>query len=119
MVKQLPYQPEKGDLVWLDFTPYAGTEQGGRRPALVLSPLRFNVATGLAFVCPITSQVKGGSFEVALPGGGKISGVVLADHLRSLDWLARNITFDYAAPRQLVIEVMARLEAILNFDELM
>ena len=118
MVRPQQYQPEKGDLVWLDFTRHAGTEQGGRRPAVVLSSQRFNIATGLAFVCPITSQVKGSSFEVVVPRGGKISGVVLTDNLRSFDWLARNIVFESKAPREVVLDVLAKLEAILDFDDL-
>ena len=117
MVVSPGYQPDKGDFVWLDFTPNAGTEQGGRRPAVVLSPRKFNVATGLAFVCPITSQVKGGSFEVPIPAGVKLGGVILSDHLRSLDWLARNMSFHAQAPRDVVQEVVARLEAILSFEE--
>ncbi|MFD2814934.1 type II toxin-antitoxin system PemK/MazF family toxin [Paracoccus aerius] len=63
------YQPDRGDLVWLDFDPQAGTEQAGRRPAIVLSPQNFNIATGLAIFCPITNQGKGSSFEVPLRAG--------------------------------------------------
>ena len=118
MVRPQQYQPDKGDLVWLDFTPHAGTEKGGRRPAVVLSSQRFNIATGLAFVCPITSKVKGSSFEVVIPQGGKIGGVVLTDNLRSFDWLARNMVFESKAPRDVVLEVLAKLEAILEFDDL-
>ena len=116
MVGQSAYQPDRGDLVWLDFTPQAGTEQAGRRPALVLSPRSFNVATGLALVCPVTSQVKGGSFEVAIPSGVKLGGVVLSDHVRSLDWLARNMAFHGKAPPDLLPEVMARIGAILDLE---
>ncbi|MFT3673358.1 type II toxin-antitoxin system PemK/MazF family toxin [Aestuariivirga sp.] len=116
MVAKQFYQPERGDFIWLDFTPQAGTEQAGRRPALVLSPRAFNIATGLAFACPVTSQVKGGSFEVAIPRGAGLVGVVLSDHLRSLDWVERKADFISRAPEEVVVEVTARLEAILRLD---
>jgi mRNA interferase MazF len=74
----MAYVPERGDLVWLMFTPQAGHEQAGRRPAMVLSPASYNGKVGLALFCPITSQVKGYPFEVALPEGCPISGVILA-----------------------------------------
>jgi mRNA interferase MazF len=73
LVKAL-YQPDRGDLIYLDFTPNAGTEQGGRRPALVLSPKRFNIATSLAVVCPIANQLKGSPWEVPLPKGVGVTG---------------------------------------------
>jgi mRNA interferase MazF len=81
--------PDRGDVVWLDFNPQAGHEQSGRRPAVVLSPLRYNARVGLALVCPITSQAKGYPFEVALPYRAKVAGVILADQVRSVDWRAR------------------------------
>ncbi len=84
-----PYIPGAGDLVWLSFTPSAGHEQAGRRPAVILSPRPYNAASGLAVACPVTSQVKAYPFEVRLPRGLPVSGVVLADHLRSVDWRAR------------------------------
>ena len=110
------YQPDRGDFVYLEFTPQAGTEQAGRRPALVLSPRDFNIAVGLAFVCPLTSQVKGGTFEVPVPQGAGLSGVVLSDQMRSLDWIERRAQFHSRAPQDLVNEVLARLEAILSID---
>lgn len=110
------YQPDRGDLIYLDFTPHAGTEQGGHRPALVLSHRDFNIATGLAFVCPITSKVKGGSFEVPLPRGTKISGVILSDQIRSLDWIARDATFHSKATEEVICEVLGRIEAIMSID---
>ena len=84
------YVPDAGDLVWIDFMPQAGREQAGRRPALVLTPRSYNDKAGLAVLCPITSQSKGYPFEVALPAGNRVRGVVLADHLKSLDWRQRN-----------------------------
>lgn len=116
MVKDRFYQPDRGDFVYLDFTPHAGTEQAGRRPGLVLSPRDFNIATGLAFVCPLTNQTKGGSFEVSLPKGTGLSGVVLSDQMRSLDWVSRNAEFNSRAPEDLMMEVIGRIEAILSID---
>ena len=110
------YQPERGDLIYLDFTPQAGTEQAGRRPALVLSPMDFNIATGLAFVCPLTTQVKGSPFDVPVPRGAGLSGVVLSDHLRSVDWIQRKAAFHSKAPVDLVADVLGRIEAILGID---
>ncbi len=92
MVSATEYLPEAGDLIWLEFTPQAGREQAGRRPGLVLSPRAYNAKTSLAIVCPITSQAKGYPFEVALPAGGKIGGVVLSDHVKNLDWRQRRAT---------------------------
>ena len=110
------YQPDRGHFIFLDFSPQAGSEQAGRRRALVLSPLAYNVATGLAFVCPVTNQIKGGAFEVPIPPGAKVTGVVLSDHLRSVDWIARNADFHGAAPTDLVLDVLARIEAILAIE---
>ena len=85
------YVPDRGDLVWLEFTPHAGSEQRGRRPALVLSPKSYNGKVGLALFCPVTSKVKGYPFEVKLPDGYAVSGVVLSDQLKSLDWRSRKV----------------------------
>jgi mRNA interferase MazF len=81
--------PERGNLIWLSFDQGAGHAQAGRRPAVVLSPARYNKRTGLAVVAPITSAVKGYTFEVPLPDGLPVAGVVLSDQLRSIDWKAR------------------------------
>ena len=81
--------PERGDIVWLNFTPQAGHEQAGHRPALVLSPGGYNRATGLMLCCPMTTQIKGYPFEVQLPTGLPVSGEILSDQVRSLDWQAR------------------------------
>ena len=105
--------PERGDLVWLSFSPQAGREQAGRRPALVLTPGAFNDRVGLAFVCPITSRVKGYPFEVGLGAGG-ISGVVLVDQLRSLDWRARQAEPAGKAPAAVMTEVLAKLRPLLG-----
>ena len=110
------YQPDRGDLIYLDFTPNAGTEQGGRRPALVLSQKAFNIATGLILACPITSKIKNGTFEVPLPRGTRLTGVVLSDQIRSLDWIARNADFHSKATDDVMNEVLGRIEAILGID---
>ncbi len=109
------YIPERGHLVWLWFTPQAGREQAGRRPGLVLSPGTYNARAGLAVVCPIMSQVKGYPFEVALPPALAISGVVLADHVRSLDWQARRVEFAGIAPAEVVREVTEKIRPLVGF----
>lgn len=82
------YVPDRGDAVWLRFDRQAGHEQAGRRPALVLSPASYNGEVGLGILCPITLRVKGYPFEVALPEGSEVEGVVLSDQVNSLDWRA-------------------------------
>jgi mRNA interferase MazF len=104
--------PERGDVVWLSFSPQAGRERAGRRPALVLTPAAFNDRVGLAFVCPVTSRIKGYPFEVALRGGD-VSGVVLVDQLRSLDWRARRAEPAGKAPASVMTEVLAKLRPLL------
>ncbi len=81
--------PDANDLIWLTFDPQAGREQAGRRPALVLSPRIYNARSGLAIVCPITNLSKGYPFEVTVPSGSATKGVILADHVRSVNWKAR------------------------------
>ena len=109
------YVPNTGDLIWLTFDPQAGREQAGRRPALVLSPAVYNEKTNLALVCPISSRVKGYPFEVSLPEGLAISGVVLSDHLKSLDWKQRKAEFAARVPAEVVSDVLARLAPLLGF----
>ena len=75
----MAYTPERGDVVWISFTPQAGHEQAGRRPAVVLSPQVYNQKVGLAIFCPITNQIKGYPFEVALPSEVSVTGVILSD----------------------------------------
>ena len=89
-MSQPEWTPERGDIIWLDFSPQTGHEQAGRRPALVLSPASYNRVFGLALVCPITSRSKGFLWEVPVPAGLSISGVILTDQVRSLDWKQRN-----------------------------
>ena len=107
------YVPERGDVIWLDFDPQAGHEQAGKRPALVLSPLAYNRKIGLALLCPITSQVKGYPFEVKMPAGHAIGGVVLSDQVKSMDWRIRGARFAGKAKPVLINEVLKRVEALL------
>ncbi|GMV06827.1 MAG: hypothetical protein AMXMBFR53_31020 [Gemmatimonadota bacterium] len=106
--------PDRGDAVWLAFDPRAGHEQAGRRPALVLSPALYNERAGLALLCPITSRVKGYPFEVALPPGGELEGVVLADQVKSLDWRARGASLIGRVPDAVTGQVLAKLGALLE-----
>lgn len=108
------YVPDRGDLVWLEFTPQAGSEQRGRRPALVLSPKSYNGKVGLALFCPLTSKVKGYPFEVELPGGYAVSGVVLSDQLKSLDWRSRKVSFIERVSPDLTAMVIARVLPLLE-----
>jgi len=111
-----PYVPDRGDLVWLEFTPQAGSEQRGRRPALVLSPKSYNGKVGLALFCPLTSKVKGYPFEVELPDGYAVTGVVLADQLKSLDWRSRRVKFIERLSPDVVAMVTARVLPLLEPD---
>lgn len=109
-----PYVPDRGDAVWLTFDPQAGHEPAGRRPALVLSPRQYNAKAGLAILCPITTQVKGYPFEVAIPDGLHVSGSILADQVRSLDWKARRATRICRLPDVATDEVLGKLSALLQ-----
>ena len=106
------YVPERGDIVWLNFSPIRGHEQGGKRPALVISLSVYNEKTGLAIICPVTSRAKGYDFEVALSNTSEIQGVVLSDHVRNLDWRARKAKFVERAPN-IVVSQVAELVSIL------
>ena len=107
------YVPDRGDLVWLEFTPQTGSEQAGRRPALVISPKAYNGKVGLALFCPVTSRVKGYPFEVALPEGSGVVGVVLADQLKSLDWRARRAKLIERALSEVVEMATAKILPLL------
>ena len=108
------YVPARGDIVWLSFTPQAGHEQAGHRPALVLSPKAYNERTSLALFCPVTSRVRGYPFEVPLPSSSAVSGVILADQVNSLDWRARHARFECHAARQVVGEVLEKVHVLLE-----
>jgi len=108
------YIPGRGDIIWIDFNPQKGHEQAGRRPAIILSPESYNKIVGLALICPITSQVKGYPFEVFLIEGMQISGVVLVDQVKSLDWKARKAQFIEKAPLEIIQEVIAKILPLLS-----
>ena len=110
----MAYTPERGDIVWITLNPQAGHEQAGRRPAVVLSPAAYNGKVGLAILCPITSQIKGYPFEVQIPGGLAITGVILADQVKSLDWRARKAEFVDTLPAATIAEVLQKLHALLS-----
>ena len=108
------YCPRRGDLVWLSFDPQAGHEQAGHRPALVLSPESYNRKVGLALFCPITTQQKGYPFEVAIPPGSAVSGAILSDQVKSLDWKARRTRFAEELPAKIIQEVLAKFGTLLG-----
>ncbi len=114
MVKPSEYVPDCGDVIWISVNPQAGHEQAGRRPALVLSPAAYNGRVGLALLCPITNQAKGYPFEVRIPPGLAVTGVVLADQVKSLDWRARQADFLVTLPEAVATEILQKLRTLLS-----
>src|SRR5260370_14729804 len=114
MVSRKAYIPERGDAVWITLDPQAGHEQAGRRPALVLSPSVYNRRVGLALFCPITSQVKGYPFEVAIPPRFSIRGVVGADQVKSLDWRDATKGNLSPVPHGAVVPAVVRVDAFVS-----
>ena len=112
------FVPDEGDVVWLDFNPQSGHEQAGRRPALVLSGAVYNRTTGLMLCCPMTTHIKGYPFEVVVPSTNKTS-VVLSDHMKNLDWKARNAVFKEKIPAKVLAEVCAKIIALIGCDWLL
>jgi mRNA interferase MazF len=108
------YVPERGHVVWLTFSPQAGHEQAGRRPAAVLSVRAYNEKVGLGLFCPITSQAKGYPFEIAIPVGLRVKGVLLCDQVKSLDWVARRAEFIDSLPDATVAEALEKLSLLLS-----
>ena len=108
------YFPDRGDAVWLNFSPKAGHEQSGRRPAVVVSPKSYNEKVGLGLFCPITSQIKGYPFEVRIPADISISGVVLSDQIKSLDWRVRDAQFICKLSVSTMSEVLKKLSTLLK-----
>jgi mRNA interferase MazF len=109
-----PYIPQRGDAVWITLNPQAGHEQAGRRPAVILSPAAYNGRVGLAILCPITSQIKGYPFEVVLPAGLAVTGAILSDQVKSLDWRARNASFICTLPMPTIAEVLQKLNTLVS-----
>lgn len=110
------YVPDAGDLVWLDFDPQTGHEQAGRRAALILTSQIYNEATSLCLTCPITSQVKGYPFEVELAEDQSISGVILSDHIKSLDWKKRKAKLIEKVQDEALQEVRAKIVALIDMN---
>jgi mRNA interferase MazF len=113
VVREEGFVPERGDVVWITLNPQAGHEQRGRRPAVVLSPSAYNGKVGLAILCPITNQIKGYPFEVLLPPGIAVTGVILADQVKSLDWRVRDAELISTLPGDIVTEVLCKLGTLL------
>jgi len=113
MVNLSPYVPNRGDVVWLSFNPNAGHEQAGRRPALVLSSQIYNAKVGLGIFCPISNQIKGYPFEVIIPPGFSITGCILADQVKSLDWVVRQATYIESLPDTIVKEAIEKVSLLL------
>ncbi len=110
----MPWVPGRGDIIWITMAPTKGHEQSGRRPALVVSPAAYNGQVGLALLCPITSRVKGYPFEVLIPDGLSVRGVVLSDQVKSLDWRARDAELACTLPGDATAAVLRRLETLVG-----
>jgi len=108
------YCPKRGDVVWISFTPQAGREQAGHRPAVVLSPEPYNRKVGLALFCPITTKVKGYPFEVVIPEGLKAKGAILSDQIKSLDWKARKVSLLCRLPEATINDVLNKVGTLLD-----
>ena len=111
------YIPQRGDVVWINMHPQAGHEQTGRRPAVVLSPRSYNAKVGLALLCPVTNQIKEYPFEVIIPSGLKVTGAILSDQVKSLDWKIRNTEYYSKVPETVVLEIFNKLSTLLRFDK--
>ncbi|MBP6881601.1 MAG: type II toxin-antitoxin system PemK/MazF family toxin [Candidatus Pacebacteria bacterium] len=108
----MKYIPAKGDVVWIDFDPTKGHEQKGRRPAVVISPDKYNKITSRAICCPVTSKIKNYVFEVPFEGK-KIKGAILTDQIRTMDFSERNVVFVERVPRNIFVVVEDRIKALL------
>lgn len=108
------YVPGRGDVVWITLNPRGGHEQSGRRPAVVLSPRAYNAKVGLAVMCPVTNQVKGYPFEVTLPQGLPVSGAVLSDQVRSLDWRSWEAELICPLPPLVLDEILGKLRTLFD-----
>ena len=108
------YVPERGDIIWLNFSPQMGHEQAGHRPAFVISSSNYNRKTGLAICCPITNQIKGYPFEVILPEASKVRGTILSDQMKNLDWRVRGAKWIDTMPADITKEVTAKITAIIS-----
>ena len=114
MNKMPRFIPERGDIIWLNFDPSLGHEQSGRRPGIVLSSLKYNQKVGLAIVCPITSQEKGYPFEIRIPEGFKIRGVILSDQMRCIDLNERKVDLIFKIPPSIVEMVQSLAISVIT-----
>jgi len=108
------YVPQRGDIVWLNFTPQTGHEQRGKRPALILSPKMYNEKTSLCICLPITSKIKGYPFEVLLPQGLDVEGVILSDQVKNMDYIAREAEFICTVPQDVIERVQRNVVALVG-----
>ena len=111
------YVPSRGDVVWISLNPQAGHEQAGRRPVLVVSPMAYNKKVGLAILCPITNQAKGYPFEALIPKGLQVTGAILSDQVKCLDWRERRAELICRLQEETIVEVIGKLQTLLSFDE--
>ena len=109
----MAFIPDRGQLIWLTFNPQAGHEQAGRRPAVVISPAAYNGRVGLALFCPVTSQMKGYPFEVAIPAGLPVEGVILCDQVKSLDWRAMQAEKISILPEESIRAILLKVGTLL------
>lgn len=107
------YVPNQGDLVWINMDPQVGNEIKGRRPALVVSQALFNKMTGFAVVCPVTTTNKRFAFHVEIKNAVEISGVIKTDQLKSIDFRARKIQKIETADKDVLNEVLRKIDAII------
>jgi len=115
--KDRDYIPEREDVIWITLDPRAGHEQAGRRPAVVLSPKAYNGKVGLSILCPITNQIKGYPFEVRIPSGLLVEGVILADQVKNLDWEIREAELICQLPRSTITEVLENISILLSLED--
>ena len=113
MVKKTAYVPKRGDVVWMTMNLQAGHEQAGRRPAVILSPAAYNVKVGLVLAAPVTSRVKGYPFETLVPSGLPVSGAILSDRVKSLDWRSRKAELFCELPSSVVNEILQKLKTLI------
>ena len=111
------YVPDRGEVVWINFSPQAGHEQAGRRPAIVLSPRSYNKPSGLALFCPVTNRAKGYPFEVRLPENAPVTGVVLVDQIRNFDWHERDVELIGELDTETLAEILARLRPLVELED--
>ena len=110
---KVKYTPCRGDIVWIDFDPTKGHEQSGRRPAIVVSHDAYNVISGRALFCPITSKIKNHIFDVLFEGE-KVKGAILADQVRTMDWSKRDLVFVEKAPATVSDDVAGKLLTLIQ-----